>query len=86
MRYEWDEAKSDSNVEMGRLPFKAVEEFEWDEALVERRDRGGETRWTAIGYIGDRLQYLVYTSRGDRRRVISLRPASRKEREIYAST
>ncbi len=84
VEYEWDEAKSNTNIAVGRLGFDAVEYFEWESAMVERSDRHGETRWAATGYIGNRLYRVVYTRRGDRRRIISLRKASTKEIRDYA--
>ena len=65
---------------------KPVEEFEWETADVFPSPRYGESRWSAIGYIGDRLHHVVYSHRGDRRRIISLRKASRKEMRTYAKT
>ena len=84
IRYEWDEAKSRSNVERGRIGFEAIEQFEWETAVVTRSDRQGEVRWAATGYIGGRLHRVVYTSRRDRTRIISLRIANRREEKEYA--
>lgn len=84
VKYEWDEAKSEANTAAGRLGFDAIEDFEWETAMVERSDRYGETRWAASGYIEDRLYRVVYTRRGDRTRIISLRKASPKEIRDYA--
>ena len=64
MEYEWDEEKSDANIAADRLGFGAIEDFEWETAMVERSDRHSETRWAATGYIGDRLHRVVYTRRG----------------------
>ena len=84
VEYEWDEAKSEANIAAGRPGFDAIEEFEWETAMVEHSDRHGEPRWAATGYIEDRLYRVVYTRRGDRRRIISLRKASTKEMRDYA--
>ena len=86
MEYEWDEEKSEANIAADRLGFEAIEDFEWETAMVESSDRHGETRWAATGYIGDRLHRVVYTRRGDKRRIISLRKASPKEMRDYAGT
>ena len=45
--------------------------------------RSGEMRWAALGLVGSRLYHVVFTERGDRTRIISLRPASRRERSRY---
>lgn len=44
----------------------------------------GEDRWLAIGRIEDQLFCVCYTMRGRAYRIVSLRRASRKERQIYA--
>ncbi len=82
--YEWDEAKNQANIAAGRPGFEAVEEFEWETAMIFPSARYSESRWSAIGYMGDRLHFVVYTRRGDRRRIISLRRASKKEERYYA--
>ena len=86
IEYEWDEAKSRSNVERGRVSFEAMGDFEWETAVVTRSDRRGEARWAATGYIEGRLHRVVYTVRKDRTRIISLRIANRKEERDYAGT
>ena len=86
IRYEWDEAKSRANVEKGRVSFEAIVDFEWERARTLRSDRHGEPRWIATGYIRDRLYRVVYTERGDRTRIISLRVASRREEREHAKT
>ena len=53
---------------------------------MDRSDRYGETRWVATGYIADRLYRVVFTGRGDKRRIISLRRASKREEKEYAAT
>ena len=83
MQYEWDEGKDEANIADGRLGFASVENFEWQTALIVPSDRQGERRWAAIGLIGNTLYHVVYTDRGDRRRIISLRMASRAERDRY---
>ncbi len=84
MQYEWDEVKRQSNAQKHGVDFQEVEVFDWDSALVERSDRGGEVRFVAIGYIDVRLCCFVFTERGTRIRVISLRRASRREERRYA--
>ena len=84
--YEWDEGKDEANIAAGRLGFAAVRQFEWETAVIIPSPRFGEARWAAIGYIEDRLYYVVYTAREDRIRIISLRRASRQEERFYART
>jgi uncharacterized protein len=49
----------------------------------DRRRDYGERRMIAIGEIGGREFVCVYTLRSETYRVISLRPANRKERDVY---
>ena len=80
MIYEWDEAKNAANIVAGRLGFEAIEDFEWETAIITSSPRRGENRLAALGLIADKLYQVVYIRREDTTRVISLRLASRKER------
>lgn len=84
MEYEWDETKNEANIANGRMGFDAMREFEWDTSVIQQSDRGGEVRWAATGYIGNRLHRVVYTLREDKIRIIRFRMASRKEERDYA--
>lgn len=43
----------------------------------------GETRFVTLGRMGKQVVVCVWTLRGDRARIISLRKAEKDEREIY---
>ena len=86
VKYEWDAAKNRANIASGRPNFAVMLDFEWETAKTAHSDRDGEVRWTAVGYIGHRLHYVVFTERGSRTRIISLRKASPKEMRDYAET
>ena len=47
-----------------------------------RRDYG-EVRHVSVGRVGPAIILVAHAERGDRRRLISARPASRKERKSY---
>ena len=81
--YEWDEAKRRANRAKHRLDFTAIEGFDWDTAVIEPSHRYNELRLVAIGYIEARLHVVVYTWRGDNRRIISLRKANHREERNY---
>ena len=83
LEFEWDEAKRQETLKERELDFASVANFEWDDALFSPSDRRGESRWAAIGYIEGRLYHVVYTRRGAKRRVISLRRANSRERRQY---
>ena len=83
VEFEWDEAKRQETLKKRDIDFTSMVRFEWATALIRSSDRRGETRWMAIGYIGNRLHHVVYTQRGARRRIISLRRANSRERRRY---
>lgn len=85
MDIEYDEAKNQRNIERRGISFELARDFDFDTALEipdDRRDYG-EARLFALGLIGVRVYALVYTMRGDKVRVISLRKANQREVKIY---
>jgi uncharacterized protein len=87
-RFTWDERKRAANRAKRGVDFAIVERFEFDTALVLVDDRKdyGEARYRAFGILDGRLHVLVFTARGERIRVISLRRANDRERQNYAET
>ena len=81
--YEWDEKKRRSNIAKHRVDFTAMAAFEWDTARIEPDEDFDEPRWTAIGFIGPILYFVVYTERGGYTRMISLRKATSQEAKTY---
>lgn len=88
MDYEWDEAKSEATRRERGLPFEiAVLLFDRPVLVVEDdRFDYGETRLRAIGEVEGVVLVCVYTEKDEVRRIISLRRASRRERNVYRST
>ena len=90
MRFEWDEAKSDTNLVERGFDF-AFASLIFDGPTVEVEDRRqdyGERRVVAIGVADGVHLTVVFTDRhGAReqvtRRIISARRSSRHERKIY---
>ena len=83
MQYEWDDAKRVTNLDKHQIDFEDIENFDWDNAISEPSSRYGEERWVALGYIFDRLHTVVFTYRGDTRRIISLRKSNAGERRKH---
>jgi uncharacterized DUF497 family protein len=85
---EWDEAKRRANLAKHGIDLADALRFQTDTALVVEDDRYdyGEVRYQALGLIDGILHFLVYTPRGNVRRVISLRRANRKEIEAYGKS
>lgn len=61
-------------------------DIDWDTlwAAEDQRHDHGEKRIIGFAYIGLRLFCVIYTDRGDRRRIISLRKANLREMKRYA--
>jgi uncharacterized DUF497 family protein len=81
---EWDDDKEAKNVEKHgiSLLIAVLEDANLLEG-ISRRTSAVEQRNLAIGMVAGRVLACVYTWRGSRRRVISLRPAHRSERRAY---
>jgi uncharacterized protein len=85
MDHEYDEQKSEQTFIQRGIDFEfAARIFRSDCIEYEdRRAHYGEKRYVAIGPIDDGLFAVVYTWRNGRRRIISARRASRRERRAY---
>ncbi len=86
MEYEWDEAKNSANIRKHGIDFETAKRI-FDGPLLSRRDSRrdyGEERYVTIGRVSDAVLVVVaHTERGGRIRLISARPASRKERQAW---
>jgi len=87
MLFEWDEAKSHRNLRERQLDFaSAALIFEGPvQTAIDDRKAYGEERIIAIGEVDEVILVVVYTDRGEVRRIISARHANKKEREIWQS-
>jgi len=82
---EYDAAKNADNLNDRGLSFELARQFDWASAHIEEDTRKdyGERRFWATGFIGDTLHRLVFTPRGSKMRIISLRRANKRERKRY---
>ena len=84
MEFEFDPAKSASNLEKHGIDFTEVQVL-WDDpvrAEIPART-ADEPRWLVIGKIADRHWSAVITYREQRVRIISARRARKEERALY---
>ncbi|MBT8441974.1 MAG: BrnT family toxin [Gammaproteobacteria bacterium] len=84
--FEWDEEKRTRNLQKHGIDFVDAKEV-WTRyhfELPSRQSTHGEDRRLAIGELDGRIVTVVFTLRGDTRRLISARYARRKEKEAYA--
>ena len=82
---EYDPVKSNLNLRQRGFDFDYAAGI-FNAAVIERvddRQNYGETRFIAIGQVSSDILTVVYTWRGDVRRIISARKASKAERNAY---
>lgn len=85
MDFEWDEDKNLANARKHGISFGTARRI-FDAEFLMRQDRRrdcGEDRYTSIGNVEGAVIVVAHTNRGGRTRIISARPASRKERQAY---
>lgn len=84
--FEWDEDKRQSNIEKHRIDFLQAKEI-WLRPVLEMRSKQdhGEDRYIAIGKTEGVTIAIVYTWRGQTRRLISARKARKNEEKGYES-
>lgn len=85
MRVEWDDVKNETNFQKHGLWLEdawAVFQGPMTIRIDDRKDYG-ETRYASLGCLENTIVFMVYTMRGDVIRMISMRRANGKEREIY---
>ncbi len=83
----WDAAKARTNFAKHGIAFEDAEPVLTDPAGLTREDPDvrGEHRLITVGADAlGRVGTVVYTYRGDQVRLISARPATRQETDIYA--
>lgn len=86
MQFEWDEVKNQSNIHKHGVSFETAKRiFEGPVVTwIDQRKDYGEVRSISIGQVEPvALIVVAHTTRNGRIRLISARPASRKERKAY---
>lgn len=85
MEIEFDPAKDKENTKKHGISLSLATAIQWDEAIAwpDKRFAYDEWRMAAIAPVGDRLYYVSYVYRGDKVRIISLRPATNTEKKYY---
>ncbi len=87
MEIEFDVDKHLDNLRSRGLGFDYAALIFRGETIEREDDRRdyGEKRHLALGEVEGAILAVVYTERGVVRRIISARPASRKERRLWRS-
>jgi hypothetical protein len=82
--FEWDENKRKYNLEKHAIDFiDAIAIFNDPDRIEFASIRNRETRIQTIGMVHNVVLFLVYTLRGRKKRIISVRRASKNERKAY---
>ena len=85
MRYEWDEAKRQSNIQKHGIDFVGIEKVFAGETLTILDDRFdyGESRFITLGLLSGRVVVIAHTETREVIRIISVRKATRNEEAHY---
>jgi uncharacterized protein len=85
IEFKFDPDKDVTNLRDHKVSLNLAKLMDWDNALVwlDQRFLYSEVRMSALAPVGDTLYFVAYVDRGEIRRPISLRKATRKEVERY---
>ncbi|MDR3334009.1 MAG: BrnT family toxin [Treponema sp.] len=86
-RYRLGRRKERNKQAHNGLGFEVAQYVFSDMERIERFDQSaentsGEERWQTLGKVGS-VFFVVYTERGDKKRIISARAANKAERRSY---
>ena len=87
MNFEFNKVKRDKTLLERGLDFARAYEIFAGFHFTGQDNRGSyeEHRFITVGHLDDRLIVLVWTPRGEVRRIISMRKANDREKAIYTS-
>lgn len=83
--FDWDPQKEVLNIQKHGIDF-ATAQLIWDGFVFERIDarrQYGEVRYQAFGAVNDRILTVIFTWRGENRRIISARRANLREQRLF---
>lgn len=85
MRYEWDEAKRQSNIQKHGIDFAGIEKVFAGITVTIPDDRFdyGESRFITAGLLGGDVVVIAHTETGEVIRIISVRKATKNEEIGY---
>jgi uncharacterized DUF497 family protein len=87
MRLDWDERKRQANLRKHGIDFADAAALFSTPMLIakDRRRDYQEERQVALGETQGIIMFMVFTERGEKTRIISLRRANQRERRVYES-
>jgi len=82
--FEWDEKKRESNLAKHRLDFVAAcQLFDGRDVIALPTRSETEQRILTVGILGSKFYTVVWTQRGNARRIISFRRSRNEEKGKY---
>jgi len=87
VKLDYDSAKRDATLEHRGLDFARAVDVFTGITFTRRDDRidYGEERFITFGVLDERMVAIVWTLRGEARRIISMRKANDREQARYQS-
>lgn len=88
MQIEFDEQKRARTLNDRGLDFRDAEIIFAGEhyTLQDLRQSYSESRFVTVGWLNQQMVLIVWTPRGHKRRIISMRKCNERERRIYEKT
>lgn len=85
MEFEWDPVKDQANISKHGVAFETAQRIFEGAVLTWFDDRKeyGEVRFISVGKVARAYLVVAHTERDGRMRLISARPATRRERQAY---
>ena len=85
MRYEWDEAKRQSNIQKHGIDFLGIEKVFASQTITTLDDRidYGESRFVTVGLLQGHVVVISHTETDEVIRIISVRKATKNEEISY---
>jgi len=85
MKFEWDEAKQQTNLRKHHLDFADAETVFAGATFTFEDDRSkySEDRYITLGLLHGAVVVIAHTEREDVIRVISMRKATKNEQRVY---
>jgi uncharacterized DUF497 family protein len=83
--FEWDPEKEALNIRKHGIDFTTAQLI-WEGRVLERVDdrrEYGEVRFQAFGVVDNRILTVIFTWRGETRRIISARRANLREKRFF---
>jgi uncharacterized protein len=81
---EWDDKKRITNLAKHRLDFRDADGlFDGRPSVTLNSSHMGEERFTTTGVLGEMFVTVIWTWRGEKRRIISMRSARDAEKRAH---